>query len=243
MGNVCLQCHFEMSESRLNMDPAVCNHCGYISNLKHQKEADRFQNRLSLIIIGSGILAILLFTQLVFWQNHALTILPLKIKSTFGIDSQEALKEIADICMKTMKYSCVRDSYLAIIEDSPNDLDTLDKLAKIEHLMGERQAAIKHLDLYFSNGGRSYLAAHRYAKLLDVTGQPQLADNYYKMALSEKTDIVQVTVTQDYVRFLKNQARYKEAKDLILHYRKNGASINFLSQEFEELKQILKSAT
>ena len=237
--HICARCQSEVLKERLSSNPVVCNHCGHASNHHEVSLHKNFQKRLSNTMIISGVVAIALFAHLVHWQNYSLQIVPLKIQTITGLSGRSALLEVADICMHRMKYDCVVTSYTDALRQNPNDLEVMEKLARVQDLMGQNEAAHQTLTRYFSSGGSDALVAHRFAKILQKIGQDADADKFFQLALSLKPDVVQVTVTQDYVRFLMSQARYKDAQKVITERRKAGASQNFLNQEFDEIKSLL----
>jgi tetratricopeptide (TPR) repeat protein len=239
----CKRCHYEISSERMAQNPIVCDHCGQIKGTANERLDNEFQKRISNMFILGSFLFVALFAHLVHWQNDFFRIIPLKIKIQMGTHDRDVYIKTAEICMERRKFSCVINSYNAAIGMNANDLDILTRLAKAQDLLGQTEGALITLERYFLAGGNDASAAHRYAKLLEKVGKLDVAEKYYLLALAAKPEIVQVTVTQDYVRMLMKQARYKDAQAIITERRKSGASEGFLGKELSEINLLLNKSS
>ncbi len=239
-GASCPRCQFEISQDRMHVSPIVCDHCGWSSMKTQNKQEKQTTRTFQRIAIAGGIIMMAAFIHVVNWDSHFFTIIPLKTAQMMGNADRSTLLQIADICTERMKYACTEEAYETVVTKNPADIQTLEKLAKLQLLMKQNDKSLRSYKQYFEQGGREAEPAYQYARLLEAAGMTNEAEQYYSYAIEQKPDTLQVAVSEAYVRLLMKTSRYKEAKNHIDHLRKRGVPKYFLSTEYDKISNVLK---
>ncbi len=231
----CSVCGNEISNEKVLDNIAVCD-CGHLHSFKKEskpKLISRFQ--LSVAVFAMTLVAG--FVHLVQWDGHSLSVIPLKIKQFSGGSSSEDLKALSQICTERLKWSCVADSLEARYRMSPEtELETLGELGELHYKLGETKQAAAVLKAYSEKGGKNEKLQYVYAQSLGRLGMIDEAIAVYDAILSSRSDVLQITVAQNYVKLLIQNDRKKEAKTVLARLRKLGENTSgFMEKEFSEL--------
>ena len=107
----CPRCKQDISPERKKLSPIICNHCGYSTSGRAEQIKVMAEKQTIIIYSTLCAFALVSFFQLSNWDNHALEIIPLKIKDTFGMSSPSDNERTAEICMDLKKWDCVESNY------------------------------------------------------------------------------------------------------------------------------------
>ncbi len=233
---MCPRCKQDVPNDRLNDNPVVCPHCGWTKPHDGVVETQIFKSYLK-ITVSLSVAAVLIFTQVVKWDSHALSVLPLQLKSVAGMLSPSDHQEFVDICSSRNDWPCVEKIYQSWINNYPEQNEARAKLGQLQYKLGSASEAVKTFAAYFQNGGVDLEASYVYARALSATGQVDQAAVAFQKVLEAKPETLQVTVVQHYVKMLIDNSRGKEAFGVIDSIRKNGGSASlFMDKEYNDLK-------
>jgi tetratricopeptide (TPR) repeat protein len=230
---ICPRCQFEISEERKKSNPVVCDSCGLVLSNTDADLREAIDSRFIKFACGIAIALVAGFMQVVSWDNHAIEVIPLQIKSLVGASSNDDLEKMAAICMDRKKYDCVEQQYTRLAEGNP--ANTL-RLGKFQMSRARYQEAVNTYRNFFAKGGVDLEGSYNFARALGQVGQIDEAAKYYTYVIDAKPDVLQVTVVQNYVRLLMVANRLDQAKQLIEGVRKkNDASAYFMEDEYQKI--------
>ena len=206
----------------------ICENCGWMPETKENKL--RFNKSLLILSIVSA----LAFMHVINWGGHSVEIVPLKVKTTFGMASIEDLDRTAEVCEEQLKYECAASALKdkAWKTEKAQDFKLLGDLYR---RMSQWNEAIEVYEISLSKVADSKAARalkgdtyYGLAKSFHKVGEIAMAEDYYKKALKTKPGVLQVTVTADYAKLLKSAGRISDAKRVIASAeRKSGAKGRF----------------
>ena len=228
----CPRCRLIVPAERMVEIPPVCPHCGWILS-NSEGQAGRYLNsRFRQAAILMSLAIVVAFVHLVTWDSYFVEVIPLKTRQILSIASAADRKNP----------DCSESALTAAVDHSPNELPLQFQLGKIRYQMGNYAGSVEVFDKYFAQGGRNLEAAFTFAKSLEEVQRQEDAAQYYEFILGQKTETLQITVTQNYVRLLKTMGQYKRAIALIESIRKRGSNAAyFLDSELQDLKRRARS--
>lgn len=237
----CPRCQTEVLNQRLQEAVVVCNHCGYVSETRQDAHETRSDKNAVKTMAALAMVLIAAFIHAANWGSNSIAIIPLKMKEMAGIASLNDLEEITSICMEQLKAACVEQALAGIAAKDPSQIENRAKLANFQARLNKWEEAAKNYAEYFNKGGIRAEAAYDYALVLEKLGRVDEAARMFDFALLNKPDVLQITVTQAYVRLLMNNSRYREARDLINSVRRKGDNAKyFMAKEYEEIAKLIK---
>jgi tetratricopeptide (TPR) repeat protein len=232
----CPRCAHELTHERVFGSTIICE-CGWSKSM-HSDQADRrnMDRTCASIVLVSGLL-IASFLQAVNWDRHFFAIIPLKVKQVAGKATIKELEQIVEICNERKKIDCSERALSQIARKQPTNLPNLSRLGQLQFKRGSYERAVSTLTLYFSQRGTDVDAAYTYAQALTRLKKYDQADRFYKFALEQKPEILQITVVRSYVQMLVEADRLKQARDTILQYRRQSTNANFfMSKELADIR-------
>ncbi|MCC7405099.1 MAG: hypothetical protein IT288_11935 [Bdellovibrionales bacterium] len=238
--DVCPRCHLVIPPERWLERPTICPHCGLVFS-RNDEATQHFVNRRFRQIAGVfsvGLVAA--FIHIVTWDNHFMTVIPLKAGQLLGLANIQDLVELAKICDLRQNPGCAEASLTDAVRLAPRQLELKEKLGKIRHQMGKHQAAVEVFTAYFNQGGRGLETAFLLAQSLQDLQRREEAAHYYEYILANQPDSLQISVTQKYVHLLSEMGQYSRAIKAIEAVRRRGPSAAyFLDHELKDLKKKL----
>jgi tetratricopeptide (TPR) repeat protein len=242
LDELCSRCRMVIPPERSFDSTVVCPHCGHVAS-PNESKANRYLNsRFRQTAIGLSLLMVVLFVHAVTWDTYFFQVIPLKAKQLVNLASADELGELAVICQKRLNPSCTEKALREASEKQPQDTALLFQLGKTQSQMGLFQQAADTFDRYFQMEGREIEAAYFYAKTLEALNRLEDAATYYEFILEKRPEILQVTVTQNYVRLLKKMEQYQRAITLIQSIRRKGSSAAyFLEAELRQLQVLARA--
>lgn len=237
----CPRCKQDISADRKNKSVIICNHCGYtaspnaaIVHREMQKRTIMIYGIFSAVFLGS-------YIQLANWDNYALEIIPLKIKSVIGMTNGKDADRTGEICMELKKWDCVETAY---IKAAAEDQTKLPRLGNFQMKRSEWNQAAQTYYSFFQKGGQDLEASYSYAKALAQLGQVDEATKYFDQVLAARPDVLQVTVVQNYVKLLMDHQRGDQALKLIKSIRSKGPETgSFMEAEYKKLSGNVNTAS
>src|SRR5512135_756842 len=93
----CPRCGAEIDHERFMASGVVCR-CGWSHSTQSAAAQKRSANRIMVRMILAAVFIIGTFIQVVNWNSHFISIIPLKVKQLIGVASVPDLERIATIC-------------------------------------------------------------------------------------------------------------------------------------------------
>ena len=171
------------------------------------------------------------------WNQYFFEIFPLKTAQMMNTADRDDLMRIAEICKERNKHACQIKAYRQVIKQNSNDYVAFELLAETQYLSGRVIDAEQTLSNYFLSGGESVRATYIYARVLAEMNKHDEAETQFKKALKMKPDVVQVSISEDYVKLLMNRSKFRQAKKFIDRMRKEGAPSYFLANQYQEISK------
>lgn len=233
----CPQCKMDISPERKKIVPMVCNHCGFTStnDEKVQNEIEK-KNIIAFVIISIFVVAG--HIQLTNWDSHSLSIIPIAVKETLGMQSPSDLETKAQICFDLKKWDCVESAY---VETAKLDVTKAQRAGDFQMKRGKyAEAARSYYPLFQTGTAQDIEVSYSYAKALAQIGQVDEAIGYFDAILAARPEMLQVTVVQNYVKMLMQHQRYDQAKVLISKIRKQSGETGemFMEEEFKKINEL-----
>ena len=233
---ICPQCKNDIPSERLSENVVVCPSCGYTDNKGDKKvESQLFKSfakrgiLMSLLMVGG-------FIQTVEYDEYAIEVIPLQIKSMTGMASEQDYSNLARICKDRKKWDCMQEALTQQHRKNPQNLEPLFLVGELQFKKGEFQKSIKTLGYYINQGGLNLMAAYYKAQSHGELGEIAEASQLFEQILSAKPVTHQITVAQKYVNLLLKHQMNSQAKRVIEEVRALGVNSSlFMEQEFKAL--------
>jgi tetratricopeptide (TPR) repeat protein len=237
----CPRCKMDISPERKRLHPVICDHCGHTVSNSEEKVDHQLQKKTMTVMGALATIWIAGYVQLANWDKHALSIIPIAIKSMVGAHDASDAEAKAGICMDLKKWDCVETEYLTVAQTNPNQFI---RAGGFQMKRAKYNEAAQSYYKFFQSGGQDLEASYNYAKALAELGQVDEAVKYFDQVLAAKPDTLQITVVTNYVKLLMKHKRYDQAKILIEKVRKEAGPTgeSFMNGELTEIKQITTAA-
>ena len=240
--HLCPRCEGQFSPQALRFDVLICSQCGWTpSDSELASNWDGDKKFFTTLVVGT--LAFLVgFVHYMNWGQSSVEILPLKAKFWTGVIQESELLKLADLCEDRYKYTC-SVSALEALPQSRQQLNAKIRLANLKRRSRQYEPAIQDyrsiLEIPSVRLQGSQLADIYYglAKSYEKLGNNESALHYYNRSIQAKPEVIQVTVTESYLRLLKRVGQSDRARAVIKEARKRGRSKEFFSN-FEFSKSI-----
>jgi hypothetical protein len=239
----CPRCLNPLSEERARSTPKVCDTCGHVltANVtQHKKQYERSSLRWT---IGAGVFVTLALMQMIAWGGYSLEVLPLKAAILTGVDSAATDERMAQICLELKKLDCVESMY---IRQAVTDVKNFVRLGKFQYNRMKYAEAAQSLQNYFARGGDASDLDSRYvfARALGQSGQVELAAQQFDLILAAKPMVLQITVTENYIKLLVQYNRLEQALKVLDGIRARDESVGmFMDSEYKNIAEKLGKHT
>ena len=214
----------------------------FLSPSSHYYEDIEFHKKNLIYIVVSGLVLLLAVIHLINWDKHALQIIPLKIKTSLGVASRSDFQTLARVCENRLKYDCAVDA-LSIAAQHQGSITEFITIANLYRKMSQFSKAIRYYNWALeavtpiTGDATSLLAEIHYglAKPNEAMGQTDQALSHYDLALKSKPEVIQITITQDYLNLLRYLGKKEVAIAVVLEARKRGGSERLFADTTESM--------
>lgn len=232
----CPRCNQEIPSERYVTGFAICE-CGWFDGAPEQKARSATEKKTITAMVVAAVLFTALYGHMLNWGAYAFEIPFVKIQQLTGTLSKQGYEELADACVHLNKWSCAQDTYMDLYKQT-RDPEGLARLAHLQVRLQDRNAALSSYAAYFRAQGRNGEAALEYAKLLEESGNTEMAFQYYEASIQMRPQILPVSATTAIVRLYMKQGRYQEAYDRILAFHSSaGNAKGYLNTELAQLEE------
>ncbi len=233
----CPQCKLEVPESR-TLPTLICPHCGFTNSKSFQKAQKEVSQRFIKLSVGLSTFMVIAFMHAVTWDQFFFEVIPLKAKQIVGMANATDYGRLAEMCKTRKDSECVEHMLTNKVQAEPQNIENLAELGQVQFLRNNFKGSAATLKKYFAEGGLSLDASYTYARALGQIGQVDESSEAYKKVLASKPDMLQISVTQNYVRMLMDAGRAEQAKLVIESIRVKGSNAAmFMESEMQQIKQ------
>lgn len=238
--NNCPRCFLEIKPERLQDNPVICDSCGHVlSPLQSSIEA-KMERRFLIWIISFSVVMVLGFMHLANWGSASLEVLGFQATELVSGNSHESVERMAAICLELKKYDCTEKMYA---RNAPLDPTYHVRLGKFQVSQRKFPEAVATFKKFFADGGGDIDANYLYAKALSEIGEIDEASKHFEFVLEAKPDTLQITVVQNYVKYLVEADRLDQAKQVIERMQRRDQTVSsFMDSELKEILQRMGSA-
>lgn len=239
--STCPRCMTDVSQTRMNSFPVVCDHCGYVLSGKNTETEQKLERTFIWSICGFSAFLVIAFLHVSAWGPYSMEILSLKAGQYMGGGNVASWDRVGVICLELKKYECVEEMYARMATVDPSQYARLGKFQMSQRKFANAAESYRQ---FFVRGGGDLEANYQYARALSETGRIDEAAKHFDYVLAAKPDVLQVTVVQNYVKYLVQANQLARAKQVIEKVRRRGTSVSqFMDTELNDIKQKLGTST
>ncbi|MCB0351439.1 MAG: hypothetical protein KDD38_09665 [Bdellovibrionales bacterium] len=200
----------------------------------NEKPIEDSNKKTYLLMSAFSLFFVLGLIHLTNWDRHSFTIVPLKAQQMIGLASAADLRKIADICTERLKYDCV-DSALSQIHYTEITPEDYLRIGDLRRKLGRHKMAVAAYSSVLNKKADlpGNLLADTYYGLAKSSENLQQIDNaigYYEKSISAKPDVIQITVTEAYLKLLQQAGRPSTMQKVIAEARRRGGSDRLFSK-------------
>ncbi len=185
--------------------------------------------------IASAVLMIAGFVHIASWGGASLQVIGFKAGELIGGNSPAAVEKMAAVCLELKKFDCTEKLYAELAR---GDSKQLARLGKFQLQQRKFKEAADSFRQFFAAGGGDIEVNYLYAKALGETGQIAEAVKHFDYVLSAKPDVVQITVVQNYVKYLVGANQLEDAKKVIKNIRRRHTAVSsFMETELKAISE------
>lgn len=237
----CPRCLLSINRERLYANPIVCDSCGHVLSEKQDSVEVGLERSFMWSIVAFSAFTLAAFMHVSTWDQFSGEIIGLKVGETIGTSSMADMERMAQICLELKKYDCTERKLAQL---SRQDVRIYARLGKFQMSQRKFTEAADSFRRFFNSGGGDLEANYQFARALGELGKIEEATKHFEYVLASKPDVLQVTVAQNYVKYLVQANRYDRARDVILKLRRKGDSVSsFMDSELKEIQQKFASRT
>jgi len=235
----CPRCLLQITNDRLRATPVVCNSCGHVLSPVQKATEDKLEKYFLYSIVGFSVFMLASFMHVASWGGASLEVIGLKTGELLGSQSPASQERMAEICLELKKYQCTEKMYA---QRAANDFNQLARLGKFQLSQRKFREASHTFKRFFAAGGSNLEVTYMQAKALAETGAIDEAAKHFEEVLAAKPDVLQITVVQNYVKYLVDANRLDEAKSVIQRVRSRGETVSsFMDYELKDIMQRMGS--
>ncbi len=233
--NRCPRCTQQIDSSRLNGAPVVCDSCGNVLSPTQKVSEERMERSFLIAKITTAIFMVAGFIHVANWGSESLNVIAFKVGEIAGGNSPVTIERMARKCLEMKKYDCTEKLYAKLAETDPRQYA---RLGKFQVSLRKYKPAVDNFRRFFAGGGGDIEANYFYAKALGEVGEITEAARHFDYVLSAKPDVVQITVLQNYVRYLMDANQLDHAKKVIEKVRSRDQTVSsFMESELRSIIQ------
>lgn len=231
----CTRCRLQIKAERMRSYPVVCDCCGHVQSANQVVIEEKIEQSFLYSMIGFSVALIAGFMLVSNWGGHSLEAVTFKAGEIVGAHSPQDYEHFSKICMELRKYDCVEKMYFQIARKDPKQFA---RLGRFQLNQRKYKDAMESFRRYFANGNRKDVDVnYHYARALGEMGMIDEASKHFDFVLSAKPRVMQVTVVQNYVKYLVAANRYDKAQQVIFKMRRRDQTVSqFMDTELKMIQ-------
>jgi tetratricopeptide (TPR) repeat protein len=231
----CPRCLQPIKNDRLRGSPIVCNSCGHVLSPTQKASEEGMERSFLYIIIASAVFMVASFIHLANWGGASFEVVGFKLGELIGTNSTQTVERMAKTCLELKKFECTEKMYGQLAR---GDAKQFVRLGKFQLSQRKFKDASDSFRRFFSAGGGDIEVNYLYAKALGELGAIEEASRHFDYVLAAKPDVVQITVVQNYVKYLMSANKLDHAKDVIHKVRRRDTAVSsFMENELNAIIQ------
>ena len=187
------------------------------------------------MIIASAVIMVSSFIHVANWGGASVEVVGFKLGELIGGNSTQSIERMAKTCFEMKKFDCTEKMYAQIaLRDSKQFV----RLGKFQLSQRKYKEASDSFRRFFAAGGGNIEANYMYAKALGELGAIEEASKHFDYVLAAKPGVVQITVVQNYVKYLISANKLDHAKKVIQKVRRRDTTVSsFMENELNAIIQ------
>ena len=187
------------------------------------------------MIVMTAVLIVATFIHVANWGSASLDVIAFKIGEMSGGNLPVTVEKMARTCLELKKYDCTEKMYAQLAR---NDFRQFARLGKFQISLRKYGPAVDNFRRFFAAGGGDIEANYMYARALGEIGEINEAAKHFDYVLAARPNVVQITVVQNYVKYLINANQLDHAKKVIQKMRGRDQTVSSFMEA--ELKSIIQ---
>jgi tetratricopeptide (TPR) repeat protein len=231
----CPRCLQEIHNSRLRGAPVVCDSCGHVLSPTQRAAEEGMERSFLYMTFATAIFIVASFIHVANWGGASLEVIGFKIGELTGGNSAGAVERMAQTCLDLKKFDCTERMYAQLARADFRQYSRLGKFQLSERKFKEAADSFRR---FFAAGGGDIEVNYMYAKALGEIGEINEASKHFDYVLAAKPGVVQITVVQNYVKYLISANQLEHAKKVIQKVRRRDQTVSSFMEE--ELRTIIQ---
>jgi tetratricopeptide (TPR) repeat protein len=236
----CPRCRLKISSQRMRSHPVVCDSCGHVLSANSVVIEEKIEQSFLLSIVGFSVAMIAGFILVANWGEHSLEAVTFEAGEIVGIHSARDYEHMSEVCLSLRRYKCVEKMYFQVAR---KDAAQFARLGRFQLNQGKYKEALESFRRYFANGNskKDVEINYHYAKALAELGMIDEAAKRFEFVIDSRPQVMQVTVVQNYVKYLVQANRYDQAKRVIQKMRHRDRTVSqFMDTELKMIQAKLE---
>ena len=231
----CPRCRQQIQNERLRGAPIVCNSCGNVLSPTQKATEEGLERSFLVITITTAVFIVASFIHVANWGNASLEVVGFKLGELIGTNSSQSIERMAKKCLEQKKFECTEKMYAELARADSKQLLRLGKFQLSQRKFKEASDSFRR---FFAAGGGNIEANYMYAKALGELGAIEEASKHFDYVLAAKPGVVQITVVQNYVKYLISANKLDHAKKVIQNVRRRDTTVSsFMESELQDIIQ------
>ncbi len=231
----CPRCQLKINNDRLRSFPIICDCCGHVLSANQIVVEEKMERSFLYSIIGFSASLVLGFMLVANWGNHSVEAVFFQVGEILGSHAPQDYEHMGEVCLSLKKYDCVEKMYFEVARADSRQFARLGRFQVAQHKYKEAADSFRR---YFANGHGDIEVNYFYAKALGETGRIDEAAKHFEYVLAARPRVMQVTVVQNYVKYLVAANRLEQAQKVIQKMRSRDQTVSsFMDSELKEIRQ------
>jgi tetratricopeptide (TPR) repeat protein len=216
--------------------PVVCDSCGHVLSANSLVIEEKIERSFLFSIFGFSVAMIAGFILVANWGEHSIEAVTFEAGELIGVHSPQDYEHMSQVCLSLRKYKCVEKMYFQVAR---KDTRQFARLGRFQLNQGKYKEALESFRRYFANGNSKddVEINYHYAKTLAELGMIDEAAKRFEFVIDSRPQVMQVTVVQNYVKYLVQANRYAQAKKVIQRMRHRDRTVSqFMDTELKMIQ-------
>ncbi|MCM2281001.1 MAG: hypothetical protein NDI61_04055 [Bdellovibrionaceae bacterium] len=217
LNGICKACGKDLDA---NQFVAMCA-CGWHDSAPNKEQVQKAQMRMIQKLAGCAALLLVGVLHFGKWGGDGFAILPLKAANSIGLLGVSGTQHLVKVCMRHGDLECADRGFQKLSALANGNKDILQRAAHFHHQVKNHALANSNYDTYVKAGGRDYDALEEYGRSLVLAGDNTKAKEIFQLAIDNADKAtLPVRATRGLLQVLIEEKNEKEARDIILAFRK-----------------------
>lgn len=215
--------------------PVVCDCCGHVQSANQVVIEEKIEQSFLFSMIGFSVALVAGFMLVANWGEHSIEAVTFQAGELMGAHNQQDYEHFGAVCLSLKKYDCAEKMYFNVARA---DSTQFARLGKFQMNQRKYKEAMESFRRYFANGNNKDVEVnYHYARALGELGMIDEASKHFDYVLGAKPRVMQVTVVQNYVKYLVAANRFDKAQQVIIRMRRRDQTVSqFMDTELKMIQ-------